>query len=386
MKWIQLNPWKKKYCFEGESEKVFMKKIIFILFTALLCIGISPSLFPVSPTILFGLGVKTVILPDEQENTLMDFLGHTDGLLSYRNKIGKSGYYALLVSADCYMVNDSPYLYADEEIISLETGYRFSNSTLIGKGIFHSSIMGTETDLSFFSPEWEILYYFITERKKIQPFVSYQGYFLGEPESNEDIFYEGAEVGFKLRPRITRGYKVSMGIGWEHWPEYPVYSFPNTITGESRNDIIGIITGKMDGIFRYFLDWEIILSVIYRWSNAAMYYDDYNYFSSDNEDRLVLESEIICTWSPSRYFHIKLHPFFTPEIFTARKALIEPGTISDETLWSVTTGGDFRIDWTPDNTFYAYATVDGIVYVSNEMIGMEWNLTCDIGIEYSLKL
>ena len=54
-------------------------------------------------------------------------------------------------------MESSPYLLSDEESIALETGYRFKNSALIYKGNFHMSVKGSETDVPYFSPEWELL-------------------------------------------------------------------------------------------------------------------------------------------------------------------------------------------------------------------------------------
>ncbi|MBN2440476.1 MAG: hypothetical protein JXJ04_04005 [Spirochaetales bacterium] len=357
------------------------KKFVMMILT----LFISFPLFSISPTLLLGLGIKTLYYPDEEGITSNDYVGNVKGLFSHRDKFTEIGYYAFFTNISGDFTYLDPYIYSDEETFSLELGFQFENSSLICMSDFHSSITGTETDIPYYTPEWELRYYFITERKKVQPYISYQGYYMSKPGSDEDAFYEGAEIGIKQRPAITQGYQLSINIGFEQWPQYPVYTLDGSLSDEVRNDFLTGINGKIEGIFNFFLDWEIMLSALYCRSNANTYDAVSGYFQEKSEDRAAITSEINLKWNPSRYIQIVLNPFCTPEFYFYKRAVTESGLLTDEKMWSVSSGGTVHIDWTPDNKFYAFLETEGFVYFSNVNDDFNWNLLFHLGLEYSVR-
>ncbi|MBN2534877.1 MAG: hypothetical protein JXB88_18495 [Spirochaetales bacterium] len=360
-----------------------MKKRFFVLLVIMTTI--STSIFSASPTMILGLGAGSLVFPYEEESLDSDWFLNTDALLSYRDTLTDTGYYSFFSSFSAGFAFAKPYLYSDEEMLSFETGFHFHNSKLICTGGLHSSITGTNLVLPFYCPEWEMAYYFITERKKVQPFLSYHGYYFFEPESKEDIFYEGLELGIKHRPVITAGYGISLGIGWENWPEYPVYSAPGAESDTIRNDLLCMLKGEIEGIFQFFLDWEIILSIAMRWSNTNDYIEEIDYINERSEDRVVIKVETNLEWSPSRYIHIKLHPYFTPGIYINKQAVTADGSLKGEYVRVYEAGGNFHIDWTPDNSLYILFETEGMIYSSNYMDQLNWYTLFHLGIKYSLK-
>ena len=139
---------------------------------------------------ILGLVIGSLLVPDEEELLYNDWILNTGGLFSHRSKLSDIGYYSLFSSISAGFMYTEPFIYSDEEIILLEAGFHFKNSKLLFMAGFESSITGTYVTLPFYCPEWELVYYFITERKKVQPFLSYQGYYTIEPEGEEDIFYQ----------------------------------------------------------------------------------------------------------------------------------------------------------------------------------------------------
>ena len=360
-----------------------MNKLLFIFIMIVMIM--SPPLFSTSPTMILGLGIGSLLVPDEEELLYNDWILNTGGLFSHRSKLSDIGYYSLFSSISAGFMYTEPFIYSDEEIILLEAGFHFKNSKLLFMAGFESSITGTYVTLPFYCPEWELVYYFITERKKVQPFLSYQGYYTIEPEGEEDIFYQGTELGIEYRPTVTNGCKAGIGLGWGNWPEYPVYSDSGTPSHEIRNDLLCTINGKLNGIYKFFLDWEIVLSVLIRWSNANDYIEGIDYVNEKSEDFISITMETNLEWSPSRYIHIKLHPFFTPGIYFNKKALTPDGSFKDENVREYTTGGNFHFDWTPDNSLYVLFEAAGMIYFSNHQNELNWNTLFHLGLEYSLK-
>jgi len=354
-----------------------VKKIIFVVILILSGIVI----FAEYPSVVFGIGAEPFIISESQDPSVIFLATTIEANLSLRTRLGDTGYFSLLAGGEGGFIFDSAMLVHDKELLSFETGLQLGDGRIVLTGGLESSLNGTITDNPFIEPNWQILYQFNTARNTIQPYIVVIGNWQVHQIDNEDVFSQGAEIGFYYSPEAVSEYSVHLGGGWEYWYEYPRYLFSGSRSDEKRHDFVAILSGKAGGLYDFFLQWDIELSAFLRISNANRYIAALLFYEETSENRIDISLSGTTNFSPNRFVNIKIVPIVGFNYYFMRKAISETPTILDNNVMILRTSGLIHFDWTPNNKVYFIIEVEGSRYFSNDAEADKWMLKCFFGIK-----
>lgn len=365
-----------------DTLKIIFKVLILtgLFFTFNVVFSIAAD-FP--PTIVFGLyGTDTTYAQMRSKSETFGGI-EVSGLLGWRTPTFNGGYFSLnsILSVFYYFFGIEEL--DDFESTSIEIAIPLQyNKIKIGGGL-DSSFTGIGGYSRYFRPYWEAGYYSIDGRKKVQPFFVYRGYCLKQPNFYEDsIFHEG-ELGINYSSSILRRYKILLKGGIERFTEYPLYDSSGDITGNKRNDYIASIAFEVNGLWGYFSDYRINVSISLVSSNANRYISIVNYLDEDSESNLTLLVESEIGWSPDRRINLQVSPYIGYEFYFNRDALDDLGNPSGKSLKIFTLGSSFRADYTLNNNFYFVIKSTGASKWANDPQENGWSIILSGGIEYA---
>ncbi|MBN1699779.1 MAG: hypothetical protein JW881_19850 [Spirochaetales bacterium] len=338
------------------------------------------------PSSIVGLSIESILFPEDDERTGINNCVKAGALLSLREKIGESGYISLLSEAEggVFLIESRPVI--DEENINLEAGFDFTGSRLILDTFFASSFTGRDDVLPYYKPMWETRYYFSTENKKPNPFLSYKGFYFTEPSGTDDRQFHGGTIGFEWRPSLYWGFGISGGGGWEEWFEYPLVDETGIATGALRNDYIVNASLTAEGFIGFYVDWSAVLHSEMRWSTANLYDDVHGALIEKSEEKFTIGIDGSVGFSPTRHFNIEIMPEVDQEIYFYRPAQDEDNEYTGERIMNTYCRGIVHLDWTPNNEFYFVCEMKAESVFSTHYEYNDWNIGVEAGIEYSFPL
>jgi hypothetical protein len=360
-----------------------MNKIIFYCTLFIFCI--CTAIFPLYPRVVVGVGGHNLLYPNADQSLDTLWALSAQGLFSLRTLLYENSYLSLLAEVETGIVPNSEILIFDDELLFAEAGFYLGQGKLIVTAEYNSSLERTLTDLDFYSGEWKIQYFFLTELRILNPFIAYNGYMLFEPDSRMDVFVHEGVIGFEFNPSIQIGYALSFSFAWENWFEYPLYTSAGMESSETRNDYLGLCTVKTYGIFDFFVDWELQIRFGLRWSNANQYIETETYLDENSEDRFIAELEPKLGWSPDKQLNIQLKPRLAYESYFYREATDDAGILINENTFLLSFGGIFHLDWTPDNSVYFVVEVEGSRDFSNDSRLTSWECLLNFSLQYSFN-
>ena len=349
------------------------------LFWIILWVFSIGSAYAYTPTMVLGLVVEELIFPG---NSTTDYLTNIqlNGLFGWSTKLESGGYFALNSSAELNSYLYSPAEFSDTENLELEATFPLGPNRLDMKAGLGASLLGTS---AYARPDWQLKYSLERGRRKLRPYVAYEGYYLYQYAGSEDALYQGAEAGFAYRPSIRLGYQASLEGGWESWLEYPLYNSTGSLTQEKRGDLLVMAKGQLDGLIGYFLSWQLDSNAGLRWSNVNRYLENLSYLEVNSASNWFIYGGGSLKWSPNRKVDLQVGTFVRPEFYLEREALTEGGALSGEVLRVISTGLNARIDWTLNDRMYLVGTGSSSWLLSNDPNEERWNVTVGLGIEHS---
>jgi hypothetical protein len=356
------------------------------LFILSLILVTGSHVFGYPPSSILGLSIESFLFPDTYDSIGNITLVKARALLSIREMIGDTGYFALLSQGEGGIMVILPNEWIDEELVDLEIGFDIDESRLVLNALFFSSFSGTEEVIPYYKPMWETIYYFSTKSRSIKPFLSYSGYYFTEPTGTEDRQFHGGTIGFEYKPSLFLGFTLSGGGGWEGWFESPVLDEAGDATGDTRNDYILTAAAGAEGFIGFFIDWNAVLGCEMRWSTGNIYDAGHAALIEKSEEKLKITLDGSLGWSPSRHINVEVMPELEQEIYFSRPALDEHDQYTGEKVMNTLCRGTLHIDWTPDNRFYFVCEIKGERIFSTHDEYNTWNAGIEAGIEYSFPL
>ncbi|MFW6139367.1 MAG: hypothetical protein ACOC7U_09365 [Spirochaetota bacterium] len=361
-------------------------KVSVIIFS-LLCLSSITRVYAENypPTVILGGYARGVVY--SQEEAPADYLGSFDinGLLGWRKPLTAGGYLAVSSSVSLSNYFLGVQQIDDQESLSVEAGLPAGNNTIILGAGFDSSLWGTGIYSEYFRPQWKTKYIIQRGRRKLEPYLAYKGRIFMQPQDIEDVFYQGAQLGFEYRPSVRHGYGLSLEGGWESWYDYPIYEETGDVADQKRNDYLFKLEGTADGLLGYFVDWKLQTALKLRLSNANRYIETETpaVLESNTETSIEGTADFSLALSPTRKHNIQLTPYLSCKYYLERDALAEDGTRTGQNLKIATTGAEVRFDYTTNDEWYLVGKLSGAYRHSNEIFEKGWNISASGGLEYS---
>jgi len=301
------------------------------------------------------------------------------GLLSWRSLLAERASLAFYAGSvlDRTMV-DTQRLY-DSHTLSVESLIRSSAGLLTGECGLSGSFTGTlEGQSPFLRPDWRIGY--DGYREDLRASVTYSGYYLNQPETNEDSLFQGLTLALEAHPSIRIRYGVEILGGWERWPEWFLYDAGGGETDEKRDDFLGSLKVSAGGLIGFFHDWSIAAEGGVRWSDANRFLSS---LEEGSESVLFFAVNGDWAWSPHRQVSLEIGAFAREDLYIQRDALTLAGASLGVPLRVFSAGADLRGDWTPNDRLFLVLEVSASRRFSNEPGESWWNCLGRAGIELS---
>ena len=301
------------------------------------------------------------------------------GLLSWRSLLAERASLAFYASSvlDRTIV-DNRQLY-DSHTLSIDALIRSPAGLLFGESGLSGSLTGTlEGQSPYLRPDWRIGYE--GYRENLRASVTYRGYYLNQPETNEDSLFQGFTLALEAHPSIRIRYGVEILGGWERWTEWFLYDAVGGETDEKRDDVLGSLKLSAGGMIGYFHDWTIAAEGGVRWSDANRFLSS---LEEGSESVLFFAVNADWAWSPHRQVSLEIGTFARQDLYIMRDALTELGALSGDALRVFSAGADLRGDWTPNDRLFLVLEVSASRRFANEPGESWWNCLGRAGIEYS---
>jgi hypothetical protein len=310
------------------------------------------------------------------------------GFLSWRGPWGEGGYLSASTSSslDWLLVETegATGLY-DRQLLLAEARLPAPVSRISLAAGLEASLAGTlDGDLPFLQPDWSLAWRAWDDGQGRELDLSTRGYWRGEPDGEEDSFYEGLQARLSIARSIRTRYGLVLEAGWELWPEIDLVASGGLPTGETRNDLVGSVEASVGGLLGYFFDWSLTAELGGRLSNANRWLPAVAALEDRSEDRVFVGLLGSASFSPHRQVGLQLGSYLRQELYLAREALSEAGVPAGERLRALSVGADLRADWTPlDGLFFVLEASVG-QRLANETAEQRWNLQGGAGIELRL--
>jgi hypothetical protein len=307
-----------------------------------------------------------------------------EALVGYRSSLPWGGYLSLDSGIGINDYFDNLEELNDEETFWLELSLPVWNSNrFVVETGFDSSLLGTSNMSPHFYPAWVLSWHFGEINSVFQPYIAYQGSYLFMPSDDEDVFFEGGELGVLVVPSITFEAEFIIGAGWEGWYEYPIYGSGGEITSDTRHDVVLHLSGEVRGMLEYFVDYTLGVSSVVRLSNANRYLSATGELDENSASRLELKEEAGLIWSPNRYLNFMGSVYGIQEVFFHREALNGDYSPYGQILRVYLVGGKVKTDWTPNDVVYFLFETSGGYSFANDPEEEYWYLNFRVGVELS---
>jgi hypothetical protein len=300
--------------------------------------------------------------------------------LGWRRALAAGSYFGLTAAGRLAGYWSESSTFTDAESFELIAGFPLARARLeLGAGL-SASAMGSGEEAAHLRPDWRA-----TLRFGEGPFrgeLQYRGAFLWEPDAVEDVFSQGVQVAAGVDPSVRLGLRGGLQGTWECWPDTFLYDATGTATGQRRQDVVGGLEVKLEGLAGYFLDWRAGASAGLRFSNANRYLPALG-LEANSESSWYLSADAGLQWSPTRRLNVLLESFLRHDEFLDRSALTASGTDTGETLRVLSGGFSLRGDWTPDSRLFVVLEGSAARRLANDPLEERWNVTVEAGVEYS---
>lgn len=146
-----------------------------------------------------------------------------------------------------------------------------------------SSIIGSDSSGTELKPQWQALYRFQRGRRKVNPYLAYNGYYLYQSLGTEDQVFHGGTVGFVYSPKIELTYAASAAVGIQQW------------SSGARKHLLADARLQMNALVGYFVTVSTAV--------------DFRYTSSSDPTMSALSAVVSgeLGWSPSRKIHLTVN-------------------------------------------------------------------------------
>jgi hypothetical protein len=334
------------------------------------------------PTVVAGIGLDPVVLPDSSGAPVLFWTFGAEGLFSLKTRLGENASFSLFTKIKGGILLDSPVAGLDAELVSAELGLATGPGRVVLRTIFNSSFLGTMTSEITYHPEWEARYYFLAAPGRLNPYIAYHGFVRVRPESATDIFSEGAELGFEYRPSFLEEYAIGLRGSWENWYDAPLY-LPGGLPADSlRNDFLAELILKAGGIVGLFLDWDVELAFSVRLSDANAYLAGFSYLNENSESAATVSLLPSFDWAPVKALALKARPLASGKLYLDRRA-VSAGALTADRAFVLSAGGSFEFDWAPGDALHLTVRIDGEWRHSNDDALREWKLEASGGVKFS---
>jgi len=312
----------------------------------LVCAGLLPA-YGYAPTLLLGVYGQQLLSGEQGGQTGI----RASALMSWRVLIAENASLALYArSIGEFSPLQDGQLYdshtlSHEALIRGEAGRFLLEAGLLGSG--NGTIEG---QAPYLRPDWRFGYEHSGSAASTS--IAYSGYYCYQPEGVEDSLFQGLTLGLAMDPSIRIRYGLEILGGWETWIE------------ENRNDLIGSVEISAGGLIGYFHDWWIAAQGGVRWSDQSA------------ESNLFFAVDSGWAWSPHRQVSLELGPFAREELYLWSES-------SPEGYGVLSTGLDFRGDWTPNDRLYLLTELSAARRFADAPLESRWSLIARAGIEFS---
>lgn len=355
------------------SKRWFRLTLLFVLVVAL-----RPPVHGYEPTLILGVYGESLFTAEASGEAAV----RASGLLSWRSLLAERASLAFYASSILERtLIDSRQLY-DSHTLSIDALFQSPAGLLFGESGLSGSLTGTlEGQSRYIRPDWRVGYE--SRREDLRASVTYSGYYLNQPETNEDSLFQGLTLALEAHPSIRIRYGLEILGGWERWTEWFLYDAGGGQTDENRDDFIGSLKVSSGGLIGYFHDWSIAIEGGVHWSDANRLTAPLP-VEEGSESYLFFALTGDWAWSPHRQVSLEVGAFARQDLYIQRDALTEAGTLSGVPLRVFSAGADLRGDWTPNDRLFFVLEVSASRRFANEPEESWWNCLGRAGIEFSL--
>ncbi len=306
------------------------------------------------------------------------------GLFSWRTAFGNGASLALHASSvlDSSVIGSNRFYDAENLVLQLLVP-RDSNSILFDGGL-STSALGTLTgDQAHLRPDWSLSLRHRVEGESPLLFLAFRGYYLYQPDGDDDALYQGAALGFEASPGIRLRYGLTLEGGWEGWPESPLFGPSGSPLEERRRDFPFRLAASAEGLLGYFFDWKLEAEGGLRLSNANRFLETTALLEEGSERLLFVGGSGRWGWSPHRHVALDMEIFARQDLYLERDALTETGALSGQPLRVFSAGAELHGDWTPDDRLFLVGDISAARRFANEEGENRWTFIARAGVEYS---
>lgn len=351
----------------------------------------SPRAGAYAPVVVLGLKGEGVLYSEEQRPAEGGAGLGLEALFAWRLPWGEDGFFAARASSSLDWLPDPsfgpPALY-DEQVLGLEARLPGTLNRLgLAAGLKGSFAGSLDGEAAYLRPDWRLALRLGPAEGGGETELSARGYWLAQPEGDEDSLYQGLRLSWQPASSIRARRGLLLEAGWELWPEQPLYDAAGDPTAASRRDLVGWLEGSLGGLAGYFLDWSLTAELGGRLSNANRWLSaeiPSRQLQESSEDRVCAGLRAEVRWSPHRQVALDLGAFARQELYPQRDALTAAGTLSGQRLRVLSAGLDLRADWSPDDRLFLVLDASAGRRFANETAEERWNLQGGLGLQLRL--
>ena len=298
----------------------------------------------------------------------------------WRQAFAAGGYFGLTAASRLVGYWSEASTFTDAESLDLIAGFPLARTRLeLGAGL-EASAMGSGDEAAHLRPDWRANLRFGSG--SVHGELEYRGAFYFLPGEITDVFSQGIQATAVYERSVRLGLRSSLQGTWEYWPDTFLYDVTGIATSQRRQDVVGGLEVKLEGLAGYFLDWRVGASTGLRFSNANRYLPALG-LEANSESSWYLSADAGLQWSPTRRLNVLLESFVRRDGFLDRAALTASGTDTGETLRVLSGGFSLRGDWTPDSRLFVVLEGSAARRFANDPLEERWNLRVEAGVEYS---
>jgi hypothetical protein len=321
------------------------RRRVFTVIFLLLFAGLLPS-YGYAPTLLLGLYGQEFFSGDQTGQVGI----RGSALLSWRVLMGESASLSLYGRSIAEFSPLRSGQFYDSHTLALEALVRGEGRRVSLEGGLSGSGYGTfEDQAPYLRPDWRVSFERLGEVTLTS--VACSGYYLYEPFGSEDALFQGLTAGLFMDPSIRLRYGMEILAGWEYWTE------------QDRHDLLGSLNASAGGLIGYFLDWGIAAEIGLRWPQNSGERNPYFSLHTD------------WAWSPHRQVSLELGAFARDDLYLGPATGVES--------YELSTGFDFRGDWTPNDRLYLVAELSAACRFADDPPQERWSVTARTGVEFS---
>jgi hypothetical protein len=362
------------------------RKSAYLLFALALVwlVASTPDTPAYPPVLILGLYGQGLYASEAGADPYSEAGLRASGVFSWRTALANGASLALHASSilDRSVVGSNSLYDAENFILQLLVP-RDSSSILFDGGLSASGLGTLSGDQAHLRPDWNLSLRHRLEGKTTLVFLSLRGYYLYQPDGEEDALYQGAALGFEASPGIRLRYGLTLEGGWEGWLESPLFAPSGDPLDEKRRDFPITLSASAEGLLGYFFDWKLEAETGLRLSNANRFLETSGLLEEGSERLVFLGGGGRWGWSPRRNVALEMEMFARQDFYLERDALTEAGFLSGQPLRVFSTGAQLHGDWTPDDRLFLAGDISAARRFANEEGENRWTFIVRAGVEYS---